>query len=265
MFPAMMGIPFGVETHSFPQTPMLEKALRRLFASASFRGLVVISSPLRDYYHDRYGLKNILVAHDGADVPASRMEDAAGTSSIRVVYTGSLYKGRGIPLIIELAERCPEYSFVVAGGSPEQIAALPPYPANMEFKGFLRQRDVQTLLASAQVLLAPYQRSVAVEGDKDDTAAFMSPLKIFEYMAHGKAVIASDLPAIREITGEAQTTCTLCDPEDAGAWEKALRDFATDPDLRKRKGDAAYTLLTETYSWQRRARNILEVLAPPQS
>jgi glycosyltransferase involved in cell wall biosynthesis len=262
MFPALAGIPFGVEVHSFPQTPMLEKILRRLFVSSSFRGLVVISSPLRDYYQKNYGLKNILVSHDGADVPAFRAEGSGSDdgSLLRLVYTGSLYRGRGIPLIIELAERCPEYSFILAGGSPEQIAALSPYPSNIEFRGFLKQRDVQELLASADILLAPYQHSVAVEGNKDDTAAFMSPLKIFEYMAHGKAIIASDLPAIREITGEEQTTCTLCDPEDVSAWESAIRTFAVDPVMRAAKGNAARTLLVKTYSWQRRAHNILAAL-----
>ena len=259
--PALAGIPFGVEVHSFPQTPRLEKTLRNLFTARSFRGLVVISSPLRDYYQKTYGLENVFVAHDGADVPAARSRNC-GCGSLRVVYAGSLYKGRGISLIAELAERCPEYTFVIAGGSPEQIAALESHPVNMSFTGFLRQQEVQALLASADVLLAPYQRSVAVEGNTGDTAAFMSPLKIFEYMSHGKAIIASDLPAIREIVGATQTVCTLCDPEDTGAWEKALRDFATNPALREVKGDAAYVLLTQTYSWPKRARNILEALLP---
>ena len=75
-------------------------------------------------------------------------------------------------------------------------------------------------------------------------------------------IVLTQQLAIREIIGADQAVCTLCDPEDADAWERALRNFAAEPALRKDKGDAAYALLTTTYSWRQRARVILEALLP---
>lgn len=261
LLPALLGFPFAVEAHSPPETPRLAQVYKMLFAARGFRGLVVISQPLKSYYMQTYNLRDqdVLVAHDGADIAAEpNFSQPESSWPLKVVYAGSLYRGRGVGLILELATRCPNYPFIIAGGSQQQIEVLQNSgcPSNVEFKGFLKQQDVQILLGSADILLAPYGRSVAVEGDKGDTAAFMSPLKIFEYMSHGKAIIASDLPAIREIC-DGNDVCTLCEPGDADAWGRALEKLASEPALRLRKGQAAYALLKTRYSWQKRAKEIL--------
>ena len=90
-----------------------------------------------------------------------------------------------------------------------------------------------------------------------------SPLKLFEYMAAGKAIVASNLPAIAEILTN-DINAVLVEPGDAEALAAGIRTLAADADLRNRLGDAARRDVAE-YSWKRRAERLealfTEVLA----
>ena len=121
---------------------------------------------------------------------------------LKAGYVGHLYRGRGVELIAKLAERCSWAEFHVIGGMQKDIdewrgrcAGI----ANIVFHGFCPPAQVQSHMARLDVMLAPYQRRVATFGGGRDTSQWMSPMKIFEYMAAGKPMIASDLPVLREI------------------------------------------------------------------
>jgi glycosyltransferase involved in cell wall biosynthesis len=82
----------------------------------------------------------------------------------------------------------------------------------------------------------------------------MSPLKIFEYMASKKAIVASDLPVLREILSE--TNAILVAPDDLEAWKDAIRKLK-DNTLRKKLGSAAHKAFRSKYTWDIRARNVI--------
>jgi len=84
----------------------------------------------------------------------------------------------------------------------------------------------------------------------------MSPLKIFEYMAAGKAMLCSDLPVLREVLIHEQTAL-LCDPENPEGWVRALKRLRDDVDLRKRLGKTARREFMAKYTWKTRAESIL--------
>jgi glycosyltransferase involved in cell wall biosynthesis len=90
-----------------------------------------------------------------------------------------------------------------------------------------------------------------------DITNWMSPMKLFEYMAHGKPIIAADLPAIREVLTDGETAL-LCEPGDVEAWRKAVERLRTDPDLRVVLGEAAFARLQRDYTWEGRARAVIE-------
>jgi glycosyltransferase involved in cell wall biosynthesis len=92
-----------------------------------------------------------------------------------------------------------------------------------------------------------------------DVASWMSPLKIFEYMASEKAIIASDLPVLREVLTDG-VTALLCDPDDVRSWAAALERLAHDPAERRRLGRSARELLLSGYTWKQRAERILTAL-----
>ena len=81
-----------------------------------------------------------------------------------------------------------------------------------------------------------------------------SPLKLFEYMAAGKAIVASNLPAIREILTH-DVNAVLVTPGDADALAAGICRLADDAALRALLGQARATAVAE-YSWDRRAERL---------
>ena len=88
----------------------------------------------------------------------------------------------------------------------------------------------------------------------------MSPLKIFEYMATGKPIIASNLPVIREVL-EHDLTALLCRPDAPSDWLAALRLVREEPERCNAMAERAQLVLVQEYSWRERARRILQSLA----
>ena len=71
-------------------------------------------------------------------------------------------------------------------------------PPNMAFYGHVEPTRLGYIYAEFDAVLAPYERRVYTAGSAE-TSSVMSPLKIFEYMACGLPIVASDLPTISEV------------------------------------------------------------------
>ena len=195
---------FIYESHEPPSDPRYRFMHRRLFCHSGFLGLVVISQPLRSAYLAAYPHLNgakVVVAADGADevdVPTFRNMPHG---RFQVGYVGHLYPGRGGDLMIKLARALSDADFHLVGGRSKDISRLQSLdpPANIVFHGHQSPACLPNFYRRFDVVLAPYQTRVSVAGGRVNTAQWMSPLKIFEYMAHAKPIIASDLPVLREV------------------------------------------------------------------
>ncbi|MFZ1573911.1 MAG: glycosyltransferase [Chromatiaceae bacterium] len=263
---ARLGVPVAIELHG-----PVERGSRwfsLLLKSRNLRQVVVISDALRRIMLDKFPELEgrILVAHDGADSssdPAVTDEYVVPNEGVelRAGYVGSLYQGRGIELIIELARRLPWVWFDVVGGAPAEVLAREREAeglANIRFHGHLSYDQAAALRNRADVLLAPYQRNLAVAGGGSDTSQWMSPIKVFEYMAAGRAIVCSDLPVLREVLSPGHTAI-LCDPGCGEAWAAALERLR-DPSLRRVLGRAARREFEARYSWTRRAEGVLQAM-----
>lgn len=231
-----------------------------LLKSEKLKRLVVISEALKVEYQ-KENLRpelEILVAADGAEQNMSEAECLGSENRLQVCYAGSLSSGRGLEIILELAERCGWADFHVFGGSPEDISRWTSgreRAENLSFYGFCPRSRILSALKGADVLMAPYQKAVYLESGLD-TARYMSPLKVFEYMAAGKAIIASDIAALREVLEDGKTAI-LCNPEKIAEWEEALVLLRDDPVRRIEFGNSAQLVLREKYTWLERAQKVL--------
>ncbi len=89
--------------------------------------------------------------------------------------------------------------------------------------------------------------------------AYASPLKIYEYMALGRAIVAPDTPNIREILSDGDTAL-LFDPDAPLAFNQAIERLAQDPDLRARIGGSARaTIIDRRLTWENTARRVAEL------
>lgn len=225
---------------------------------------VTISGALqRQYLADVPLLANrVIVAHDAANIGTDYVAGKNDSIEFRVGYIGSLFPGRGIELIIALARECPFAEIHVVGGSAKEIAqyqadlcGLP----NLHMHGYLPNPMAMQMLTEFDVVLAPYGSKVSVYGAPEaDTSAFMSPLKLFEYMAAGKAIICSDHDVLQEVITH-EETALICERGNIKEWTAALRRLWEDPLLRRALGARAHAVCLQNYSWSRRAERVLDL------
>ncbi len=240
------------------------RLFRSLIKRRQFQLLVVISDALRQLMLSQYEelRDKTIVAHDGADAVVAEMNTLA-KDGITAGYVGQLYAGKGMDMIARLPDRLPQIQFEVVGGTQEALEhwrrELSDVP-NIRMTGFLPNHEALKRLAHYDIVLAPYQRRVSAASG-EDISAWMSPLKIFEYMAHGKAIICSDLPVLHEILVH-EETCLFVSPDDPNAWAQAILRLTEDPNLRNNLGENARRALEAHYTWEKRARLILSNLLP---
>jgi len=257
------------EVHHPPESAKSWIAERILFRQRRFLGLVAISDALQRNYEKQSIIRgrevSVLTAHDGADCISVNRSDCArpaeDTPSLRCLYSGSLYAGKGGEFLSRLAKTLSHTDIVIrivgGKGAPPGLVEEFRRLRNVEYIGQVPHGEVNEHLAKADIALAPYQKHVVIADMAIDLAEWMSPLKLFEYMAAGVPIIASDLPVIREVLVDAETA-RLVESDDVQAWVDAIVDLAQRPDERLRLADAAKRLLAEKYSWQVRARRIIK-------
>ena len=193
------------------------------------------------------------MAHDGATtfVETSKL---LSDKNIKVGYVGHLYKGRGIDIIIECANKLNNVDFHVVGGSEKDIEYWKHISNDkVHFHGFVPPSLVNKYINSFDILLAPYQNSVSVFGGKGDTSKYMSPLKIFEYMSSGKTIIVSDLPVLREVLNDQNSV--IVQPDNIDEWVLAIKHCLSESFRKKLSKQVIEDF--KQYTWFNRANNIL--------
>jgi glycosyltransferase involved in cell wall biosynthesis len=235
--------------------------------SKNFKKMTVNSNALREIYLAS-GIPPqcpIVVAHNGSfQFPLEdKISNWPGRKNVlQIGYAGHLYKGRGIELIIECAVQLPQYDFHIVGGSEEDIQYWKNLHklTNIHFHGFVAPSEVYKYRNMCDVLLAPYMKlGVFSAAGKDDSSKYMNPIKLIEYMASRKALIASDLPTIREVLND--KNAVLLPPDCVQDWVKAIIDLNV-PEKRKSIADQAYKDFTENLTWRARANKMVSDITP---
>ena len=117
--------------------------------------------------------------------------------------------------------------------------------------GAVAPARVPAYLDACDVVAAPH---VQIPGGVE---FFGSPTKLFEYMASGKAIVASRLGQIADVLDD-DATALLVEPGDVEELADALGRLADDPALRSRLGAAARQRAIEAHSWRRNAERVVE-------
>ena len=257
---ARLGMPLVFESHGVPGDRRIRALTRWLVRRPSVRGVVAISEALRrDLAAERLLPEHAptIVAHDAAD-PVPLVEHVPG-SPPRIGYIGNLYPGRGVELVVELAARLPDCTVEIVGGSDADLATwrARPVPANLRFVGFVPPGELAARYRSFDVLLMPYpRRGIGVASGANDTSRWCSPMKMFEYMASGVPMIASDLPVLGEVLIDG-VNATIAPAGDAAAWQAALERTLADPATRVRQAVRAQQDLRAEYTWSARAARVM--------
>ncbi len=237
----------------------------RLLQHKNLKAVIAITHALADAVQSKRALGVPISVEPDAVSPINyaSVEPVSldGDGRLKVGYCGHLYPGRGAEQLIEIACLRPQYDFHIVGGEPSdlnRVSALATNVRNIKFHGFVPPHQVPSYLAAFDVLVAPYQRRISPYGG-GDIARWISPMKLFEYMDAGKAIVISNLPAIAEVIEDNQHVL-LVDPESVKAWCHAL-DRLDSPNLRRHLGSNASNLVHNKYTWKKRAKRILDQFA----
>lgn len=277
------------ELHDMPRGT-LGPVLARLFLNGrSAQKLIVITHALvRDLEQTSYITQasgQIEVLPDGVDL--GRYEGLPGPQASRqllapiieseylengsqffpdrvtIGYTGHLYPGRGMNLILDIAERIPEANFLIVGGEPDDVRGWQEEArirnlANIFLTGFIPNAELPKFQAACDVLLMPYQTKVSASSG-GDIGKYLSPMKLFEYLACGRAICSSNLPVLKEILSP--ETAVLLPPDDLNAWAASIENLINNPELRRELGTKAKNH-AKSFSWERRAERLFEGIQP---
>lgn len=262
--------PFVYEVHQIREDLSPPETDHRLLTDPRLARLVVITHALardlRATYPD-LDPAAVLIAPDCADPPRLDVESVRlpGREGVpRIGYVGHLYDGRGIDLILDVAERIPGADFHLVGGTPEDRDRWegPCRLADVYFHGHRPPAELPGYYPLFDVVLAPYEERVYLTGRLGETGRWTSPMKLFEYMSYGRALIASDLPVLHEVLTD-RVNCLIRPPADPKAWADAVVELIDDPGLRRSLGDEARRQVLDRYTWRHRADVVLAGLADP--
>jgi len=172
--------------------------------------------------------------------------DTGRLSRPRIVYLGRIARDRGLDILTHLAEHALGEVRLV-GDCDDPVRQSP----HLHYSPAVPHREVPGLYAGCELVLLPYQPDlIHVDG--------ISPMKLFEAMAAGRPIIASDIAPIREILRHGHNAL-LVNPQDPLAWEHAVRCLQQDPDLALKLAAQAKRDVS-AYSWTHRAAGIAEAI-----
>jgi glycosyltransferase involved in cell wall biosynthesis len=178
-----------------------------------------------------------------------------------VGFVGTLKPWHGVSTLVEafhlIYEQDDSARLLIVGDGPER--------SNLEadvdrrglskavwFRGAVDHTEIPGLVATMDVAAAPYPRLPGF---------YFSPLKLFEYMAAGKAVVASRIGQVSDLV-EHEETGLLCNPSDARDLAGALTRLRREPGLRDRLGEAARSRIGRDHTWNATVQKILDLAKP---
>lgn len=227
-------------------------------------GYVTITQGLADELTRRFGPRpRLAVVPDGArgsDTGQTPPPGGGGTATGVVGYAGHLYVWKGVDVLLRALARVPNASGLIVGGHSaepdlERLKALASalgIADRVTFTGLVDPGRVPGLLMTADVLALPNPASAI-------STHFTSPLKLFEYMAAGRPIVASDLPAIREVLTH-DVNALLVPPGDDEAMARAIARLLEDRALAGRLAAAAQARVRD-FGWETRAQRLEALLA----
>ncbi len=251
------------EVHTAPRS-RLSAALHR-WAARRMDAVIAITEGLRRWYLEAgFDPAHILVAPDavdlaafeGADRQAARAALGVAADARAVCYVGHLYAWKGVDTLVRAARRCdPAVQWFIVGGVPPDLTRIRAAAAdlpNVHVPGHLPPARARRYLTAADAAVIPFSARHAIARE------YTSPLKMFEYMAAARPIVASDLPSLREVLQDGRNALLVA-PDDPQALAEGVMRVLADPALAQRLAAAARQD-ADTRTWTRRAATILEFI-----
>ena len=263
---AKKGLPTVVELNQIPG-PYSRRILKSAMSKPGLKLVTCITQHMANTLQTSIGIsrQKILVTHNGVDLDFFRKQGETDKNTLcqplntdskpTIVYAGQLTENRGVHTLVQAAALLPKVNIKIVGGEPNDIERLRLLAKeikvdNISFVGHVLPNKVPEYLHSADALILP------MSGENAHTSYHASPSKLFEYMATGVPIIASDLPSIREVLTN-EESAILVRPDDSHALAAGINRVLSNKSLANRIGSQSETA-SRSYTWERRVKRVLE-------
>lgn len=255
--------PVIYESHMYPESKIDRFFEKRAFCRCKF--FIVITDKLKEIYIENgYDKGRIHVLHDAVDISKfdidvqkkdARKKLGTPVNDKIVVYTGHLYRWKGVYTLID-ASKYIDAQIILVGGLEDDIKKVQKYISknnikNVRMVGHVTPGEVPLYLKAADVLVLPNS------AEDKRSIYYTSPLKVFEYMASRRPIVASDLPSIREILDE--SCAVMVAPDTPEALAEGINRVLNDNELADNIAKNAYSKV-KRHTWTERSRTILETM-----
>jgi glycosyltransferase involved in cell wall biosynthesis len=252
-----------LEEHTFPHRGGWGARLH-LAVSRRVDRLVVITHRLKErYVAAGIPAERVLVAPDGVDL--TRFENLPDKSEARrqlglpsvgkvVCYTGHLFVWKGVYALVDAASRLSDALLLIVGGMAQDREMLQKYLSersieNVRLVPHVSPPEVPRFLSAADVLVLPSSAHHSISRE------YTSPLKLFEYMASERPIVATEVLSTQEVLRHDENA-VLVEPDNPEAIARGIRQVLEMPDRGQRLAAQACHDVA-SFTWRRRAANIL--------
>ena len=265
--------PVVMEFHDFPMGNFGPAFFKRYIRHQDTTLTLTTTQALADGLQRQYGFtfndSSLQIAPNGTDPqryaslpqPAEARRTLGLPENITVGFTGHFYRGRGVELLLDLAINLPNIQFLWVGGKEEHIQ---PWRAelaerhiqNVILAGFIPNQEIPLYQAACDILVMPYGKQISGSSG-GDIAKVINPMKMFDYMASGRAIVASEIPVFHEVLSD--QTALFCPPDDSQAWTAAILRLVENKQERERLSQNAKRE-AQQYSWLTRAQKTMALI-----
>ena len=261
-------VSLAYEAHLFSQSGR-GAALQRQVASRVGSVIAVTPQLRADLVSQRSAdPARTIVAHDGVrrerfenlpDRALARRQIGWDKNAFIVGYVGRLHTigmDKGVTTLVKALATVEGAHLALVGGPDDMAQSLRQEWLNLGlpqerflYAGHVPPAEVPGYVSAFDATAMPHPPTTQF-------SQYTSPLKLFEYMAAGKAIIASDLPSWSDVVIDGETALLL-PPDDVAAWSAAIDKLRTDSVLRRQLGERARERVMAHYTWDVRAQSIL--------
>ncbi len=254
--------------------PVSEQKQERIFEKENrifknINGIITITQNLKDYLIDNYeiDINKLIVIPDGVDIDKYSFDLNQESQRVNLCYVGQLYTWKGLDVLLQAIPLVKEdFHIFIVGGIRDQTIDPTDHKAFKNLDAFIRENKLEDKVSLTGYLkpnevVSIYKKcQIGIIPLKDSLIAryCTSPLKLFEYMASGLAIIATDLPSIREILEDGKSA-VLFKADDSNDLAIAIEGLIKNPGFRKKIAQESRKLARK-YSWDSRAQQIKDFM-----